>query len=47
MQRNAGTGFLLTNTITKSFKGSSSVEDKIKNDPSKGSNFIVIIPERN
>jgi len=44
-ERSIGTGLLLANTIIKSFKGSISVEDKIKNDPSKGSNFIVTIPE--
>ena len=40
-----GLGLLLVKKIVKSFNGEITVEDKIKGDPSKGSNFIVIIPE--
>jgi signal transduction histidine kinase len=44
-ERNSGIGLLLANTIIKSFRGRITVEDKVENDSSKGSNFIVIFPE--
>ena len=43
--RGMGIGLSLVKKIIESYKGQIWVEDKIKGDPSKGSNFIILIPE--
>ena len=40
-----GLGLLLVKRILDRYRGEIWVEDKIKGDPSQGSNFIVLIPE--
>ena len=40
-----GLGLLLVKSIITNINGHIWVEDKIENDPSKGSNFIILIPE--
>jgi len=40
-----GLGLLLVKGIISNYNGHIWVEDKIKGDPSKGSNFIILIPE--
>ncbi|MHA2281586.1 MAG: hypothetical protein ACXAC5_12135 [Promethearchaeota archaeon] len=40
-----GIGLSLVSKILKIFKGEIRVEDKIKGDYSKGSNFIILLPE--
>ncbi len=40
-----GLGLLIINRILESYKGEIKVEDRIKGDYSRGSNFIVIIPK--
>ncbi len=40
-----GLGLLLVNRIIESIKGEIWVEDKIKGDHAKGSNFVIIIPD--
>ncbi|MFX1452199.1 MAG: sensor histidine kinase, partial [Promethearchaeota archaeon] len=40
-----GLGLLLVKRIINNFNGQIWVEDKIKGDPSQGSNFILLIPE--
>jgi len=40
-----GLGLLLVKRILESYNAEICVEDKIKGDPSKGSNFIILIPE--
>ena len=42
-----GLGLLLVKRIVDSYNGKIEVEDKIKGDYSKGSNFIILIPEAN
>ncbi len=37
-------GLTLVNKMVKSFNGKIWVEDKVFSDPSKGSNFIILIP---
>jgi signal transduction histidine kinase len=39
-----GIGLFTVNKIVKNYKGKIWVEDRIKGDPSKGSNFIILIP---
>ncbi|GAI13051.1 unnamed protein product, partial [marine sediment metagenome] len=40
-----GLGLLLVSKILSIYNGQIWVEDKIKGDPSKGSNFIILLPE--
>jgi len=40
-----GLGLLLVKTIIENYNGQIWVEDKVQEDPSKGSNFIILIPE--
>ena len=40
-----GLGLLLVKIILDNYNGEIWVEDKIKGDYSKGSNFIILIPE--
>ena len=42
-----GIGLSLGKKIIKSYSGTIWVEDKVKDDYSKGSNFILLIPETN
>lgn len=44
-EKGMGIGLYLVKVILKSYKGKISVKNKIKKDYSKGSNFIVLIPE--
>ena len=40
-----GLGLSLVNKIIETYKGKIWVEDRVKGDYSKGSNFIILIPE--
>jgi len=40
-----GIGLTLIHTLTKSFNGSLYIEDKVKGDYTKGTNFILVFPE--
>lgn len=40
-----GIGLTLIHTLTKSFNGSLYIEDKLKGDHTKGTNFILVFPE--
>ena len=40
-----GLGLSLAKKIIEIYNGKITVEDKVKGDPSKGSNFIITIPE--
>ena len=42
-----GIGLSLVKTIIDSYEGKIWVEDKVKGDYTKGSNFILLIPETN
>jgi len=44
-EKGMGIGLSLVKTIVKSYKGKIRVKNKIKKDYSKGSNFILLIPE--
>jgi signal transduction histidine kinase len=43
--RGMGLGLSLVNNIIKTYRGQIWVEDRVKGDYSKGSNFIILIPE--
>ena len=43
--KRVGLGLLLVNEVIGSFKGKIWIEDKIKNNPTQGSNVILLIPE--
>ena len=45
--RGFGIGLSLVKKIVDSYGGQIWVEDRIKGDPSKGSNFILLLPEAN
>jgi K+-sensing histidine kinase KdpD len=40
-----GMGLTLIQTLLKAFNASLSIEDKIKGNPSKGTNFIIVFPK--
>ena len=40
-----GLGLLLVKKVLENYNGEIWVEDKVKGDSSKGSNFIMLIPE--
>jgi len=40
-----GIGLTLVKTIIKSYNGSTWVENAVQNDYTKGSNFVILIPE--
>jgi PAS domain S-box-containing protein len=43
--RGTGFGLLFVNKIIKNYNGKIWVEDRIKGEPKKGSNFVILIPE--
>ena len=45
MPSGIGLGLLLISNILESYNGEIRVEDRIEGDYSKGSNFIMLIPE--